>query len=327
MSALLDVTGLTRHFTAAHGGTVRAVEDVSFALAEGEVLGLVGESGSGKTTIGQTILRLIDPTAGRILFRGADITGLPARELKAFRREAQPIFQDPFGSLNPRMSVEAIITEPLIVHGIGRDRAERRARVLALLEQVGLPRDSLKRYPHQFSGGQRQRISIARALAVEPALIVADEPVSALDVSIQAQIINLLRELQQKLKLAILFIAHDLAVVDYISDRMMVLYLGRVMEIGPARSLIAAPKHPYTMALISAVPEPDPDRADKRIVLEGDLPSPIDPPSGCVFRTRCPYALPACAEAVPELRQVGAGHQAACIREDIPTDNRRMRHA
>jgi oligopeptide transport system ATP-binding protein len=316
MTALLEVRGLTQHFSA-RGGTVRAVEDVSFELEEGEVLGLVGESGSGKTTIGQAILRLVDPTAGRILFRGNDITTLPDRELKPFRRQAQPIFQDPFGSLNPRMTIEAIIAEPLVVHGIGRNRQERRARVLALLEQVGLPRDSLTRYPHQFSGGQRQRISIARSLAAEPALIIADEPVSALDVSIQAQIINLLRELQQRLKLAMLFIAHDLAVVEYISDRVIVLYLGRVMEIGPARRLIGAPKHPYTEALISAVPEPDPDREGKRIVLQGDLPSPINPPSGCVFRTRCPYAIPACAEKVPALRQVAPGHAKACIRDDI----------
>jgi oligopeptide transport system ATP-binding protein len=316
MTALLEVRGLTQHFSA-RGGTVRAVEDVSFELAEGEVLGLVGESGSGKTTIGQAILRLVDPTAGRILFRGNDITTLPDRELKPFRRQAQPIFQDPFGSLNPRMTIEAIIAEPLVVHGIGRNRQERRQRVLALLEQVGLPRDSLTRYPHQFSGGQRQRISIARSLAAEPALIIADEPVSALDVSIQAQIINLLRELQQRLKLAMLFIAHDLAVVEYISDRVIVLYLGRIMEIGPARRLIGAPKHPYTEALISAVPEPDPDREGKRIVLQGDLPSPINPPSGCVFRTRCPYAIPACAEKVPALRQVAPGHAKACIRDDI----------
>jgi oligopeptide/dipeptide ABC transporter ATP-binding protein len=316
MTALLEVRGLTQHFSA-RGGTVRAVEDVSFELAEGEVLGLVGESGSGKTTIGQAILRLVDPTAGRILFRGNDITTLPDRELKPFRRQAQPIFQDPFGSLNPRMTIEAIIAEPLVVHGIGRNRQERRQRVLALLEQVGLPRDSLTRYPHQFSGGQRQRISIARSLAAEPALIIADEPVSALDVSIQAQIINLLRELQQRLKLAMLFIAHDLAVVEYISDRVIVLYLGRIMEIGPARRLIGAPKHPYTEALISAVPEPDPDREGKRIVLQGDLPSPINPPSGCVFRTRCPYAIPACAEKVPRLRDVSPGHAKACIRDDI----------
>ena len=317
MSALMSVEGLTQHFAGARGGTVRAVEDVSFAIEPGEVLGLVGESGSGKTTIGQAMLRLIEPTGGRVLFRGRDITNLRDRELKPFRRQAQPIFQDPFASLNPRMTVEALIGEPLIVHGIGRDREERRSRILSLLAQVGLPRDSLSRYPHQFSGGQRQRIAIARALAVEPALIVADEPVSALDVSIQAQIINLLRELQQRLKLAMLFIAHDLAVVEYISDRVVVLYLGRIMEIGPARSLIGAPKHPYTEALISAVPEPDLDRADKRIVLQGDLPSPIDPPSGCVFRTRCPYALPACAGKVPELRPVGEGHAKACIRDDV----------
>jgi oligopeptide/dipeptide ABC transporter ATP-binding protein len=317
MSVLLAVEGLTQHFTAARGGTVRAVENVSFELAAGEVLGLVGESGSGKTTIGLAALRLIDPTAGRILFRGEDITTLSDKRLKPFRRQAQPIFQDPFGSLNPRMTVEQIIAEPLIVHQIGRGRKERRERVLALLSQVGLPRDGLTRYPHQFSGGQRQRISIARALAAEPALIIADEPVSALDVSIQAQIINLLRELQQRLKLAMLFIAHDLAVVEYISDRVIVLYLGHIMEIGPARSLIGAPKHPYTEALISAVPVPEPDRVSKRIVLQGDLPSPINPPSGCVFRTRCPYALPACAEKVPELRQVGPGHAKACIRDDI----------
>ncbi len=317
MSALMAVERLTQYFAGARGGTVHAVEDVSFEIAPGEVVGLVGESGSGKTTIGQAMLRLIEPTGGRILFRGQDITSLGDRELKPFRRQAQPVFQDPFGSLNPRMTVEGLIAEPLIVHGIGRGRQERRSRILALLEQVGLPRDSLARYPHQFSGGQRQRIAIARALAAEPALIIADEPVSALDVSIQAQIINLLRELQQRLKLAMLFIAHDLAVVEYISDRVIVLYLGRIMEIGPAKSLIGAPKHPYTEALISAVPEPDLDRATKRIVLEGDLPSPIDPPSGCVFRTRCPYALAACAEKVPELRTVGPGHAKACIRDDV----------
>jgi oligopeptide transport system ATP-binding protein len=313
----MAVEGLTLHFSGVRGGTVRAVEDVSFDIASGEVLGLVGESGSGKTTIGQAMLRLIPPTSGRVRFRGDDITSRSDRELKTFRRQAQPIFQDPFGSLNPRLNVEGLIGEPLIVHQIGRNRAERRARILALLEQVGLPPDSLNRYPHQFSGGQRQRIAIARALAVEPALIVADEPVSALDVSIQAQIINLLRDLQVKLKLAMLFIAHDLAVVEFISDRVIVLYLGRIMEIGPAKTLIAAPRHPYTEALISAVPEPDPDRTDKRIVLKGDLPSPIDPPSGCVFRTRCPYALAACAERVPELRLVGEGHAKACIRDDV----------
>jgi len=317
MSALMAVDGLSQYFPGARGGTVRAVEDVSFEIEAGEVLGLVGESGSGKTTIGQAMLRLIEPTAGRILFRGEDITTLSGSALKPFRRQAQPVFQDPFGSLNPRMTVEAIIAEPLIVHGIGRGREERRTKIIALLDQVGLPGGSLTRYPHQFSGGQRQRIAIARALAVEPALIIADEPVSALDVSIQAQIINLLRELQQRLKVAMLFIAHDLAVVEYISDRVIVLYLGRIMEVGPAKSLIGAPKHPYTEALISAVPEPEIDRDTKRMVLQGDLPSPIDPPSGCVFRTRCPYAIPACGESVPELRKVGPGHAKACIRDDV----------
>jgi peptide/nickel transport system ATP-binding protein len=317
MTALLEVVGLRQHFAAAKGVAVRAVDDVSFAVADGEVLGLVGESGSGKTTIGQAVLRLQDPTAGRILFRGDDITELGDRRLKSFRRQVQPIFQDPFGSLNPRMTVEAIIGEPLIAHRIGGSRAARRERIDALLRQVGLPDDSVTRYPHQFSGGQRQRIAIARALALEPVLIVADEPVSALDVSIQAQIVNLLRALQRQYGLAMLFIAHDLAVVEYISDRVIVLYLGRIMEIGPAGSLIAAPKHPYTEALISAVPEPEPNPRRRRIVLQGELPSPSDPPSGCVFRTRCPYALAACADIVPPLREVGAGHHAACIRSDI----------
>jgi oligopeptide transport system ATP-binding protein len=316
MSALLAVEHLVQHFRV-RGGMVHAVEDVSFTIGQGEVVGLVGESGSGKTTIGQAILRLADPTGGRILFRGQDITALPERRLMPFRRQAQPIFQDPYGSLNPRMSVEDLIAEPLIAHGIGENRRERRKRIVALLDQVGLSSDHLTRHPHQFSGGQRQRIAIARALAVEPALVIADEPVSALDVSIQAQIVNLMRELQRKLGLAMLFIAHDLAVVEYISDRIVVLYLGRVMETGPARALIGRPRHPYTEALISAVPEPSAEPARKRIVLEGDLPSPISPPSGCVFRTRCPYALPACGEAVPALREVAKDHAKACIRDDI----------
>ena len=264
------------------------------------MLGLVGESGSGKTTIGQAILRLIDPTAGRIIFRGEDITKLPDKALKPFRRQAQPIFQDPFASLNPRMTVEAIIAEPLVVHGIGKSREERRRRVIALLDQVGLPRDALTRYPHQFSGGQRQRIAIARSLAVEPALIIADEPVSALDVSIQAQIINLLRELQQRLKLAMLFIAHDLAVVEYISDRVIVLYLGRIMEVGPARSLIGAPKHPYTEALISAVPEPEPDRATRAHRAARRFAEPDRSALGL----RLPHPLPLCD---PRLRGQRAG--------------------
>jgi oligopeptide/dipeptide ABC transporter ATP-binding protein len=317
MNPLIEVRALKQHFYAARVGTVRAVDDVSFTLYEGEVIGLVGESGSGKTTIGQAILRLIKPTSGQILFRAQDITNWRDRALKPFRRQAQPIFQDPFGSLNPRMTVAGILSEPMKAHDLFAKRGDRLERAIQLLAQVGLPKDSLDRYPHQFSGGQRQRIAIARALAVAPALIVADEPVSALDVSIQAQIVNLLRVLQREYQLAMLFIAHDLAVVEYISDRIIVLYLGRVMEMGPSSTVIGQPKHPYTEALISAVPEPGPARQRRRIVLEGDIPSPTDPPSGCVFRTRCPYVVTDCAKQVPQLRHVGPDHQVACIRTDI----------
>ena len=321
MTALIEVVDLVRHFPT--GGRmfkrsrpVRAVDGVSFAVQPGEVLGLVGESGSGKSTIGNLVLRLDQATSGQIAWRGDDITRAPERRLLDFRRRAQPIFQDPFGSLDPRMTVEQLVGEPLVVHRLVR-RQDRRARVAELLRTVGLNPDQLSRFPHQFSGGQRQRIGIARAIAMQPELIVADEPVSALDVSIQAQIINLLRDLQQRMGLAMIFIAHDLAVVEYISDRVAVLYLGHVMEVAPARDIVRAPKHPYTEALLSAVPEPDPDRRRRRIILSGDLPSPIDPPSGCVFRTRCPYAIADCATAVPELRQVAPGHLKACIRDDV----------
>jgi oligopeptide/dipeptide ABC transporter ATP-binding protein len=322
VTALLQVEHLRRLFPArggflGRGRPVQAVQDVSFSVAEGEVLGLVGESGSGKSTIGNLVLRLDRPTAGRIVWRGQDITTASEGQLASFRRRAQPIFQDPYGSLDPRMTVGQILAEPLQVHGLAGGRAGRQARIAELLRLVGLGADAMPRYPHQFSGGQRQRIGIARALAVEPELIVADEPVSALDVSIQAQIVNLLRDLQQRLGLAMIFIAHDLAVVEYVSDRVAVLYLGRIMEVGPSRALIRAPKHPYTEALLSAVPEPDPDRPRRRIVLQGDLPSPSAPPSGCVFRTRCQYAIARCAEVVPELRAVGEGRVAACIREDV----------
>jgi len=296
---------------------VKAVDDVSFSIRAGEVLGLVGESGSGKTTVGRIILRLIEPTAGSILVEGVDIARARRSALKRYRRRAQPIFQDPFGSLNPRMRVEEIVAEPLVVHGIGVGRVDRRERVAATLRLVGLLPDHMMRYPHEFSGGQRQRIGIARALAAGPEFIVADEPVSALDVSIQAQVVNLLRDLKRKLGLTLLFIAHDLAIVEYISDRVVVMYLGRVMEIGPAHELCRSPKHPYTEALVSAVPAPDPERRGKRIVLQGDIPSPINPPSGCVFRTRCPYAIGECAARVPELREVGPGRFKACIRDDI----------
>ena len=318
---LLDVQHLSVHFhrpgLLSRARPVRAVDDVSLSIAAHEVVGLVGESGSGKTTIGNAVLRLLQPTSGRILFAAEDVTVVPERRLKPFRRRVQPIFQDPFGSLDPRMTVEAILTEPLIIHGIGRSRADRAERAAALLRLVGLPPDALARYPHQFSGGQRQRIGIARALALEPELIVADEAVSALDVSLQAQIVNLLCELQQKLGLAMLFIAHDLAVVEYLSDRVIVLYLGRVMESAAAHDLYRRPRHPYTEALLSAVLEPGVGATGRRILLEGDPPSPANPPSGCVFRTRCRYALPACAQAVPPLRPVGNGHATACIRDDI----------
>ncbi|GAA6737138.1 ABC transporter ATP-binding protein [Thermus oshimai] len=323
MSVLLEVKDLKKHFPIRGGilsrvvGSVKAVDGVSFAIRKGEVLGLVGESGSGKTTVGRTLLRLIEPTGGRILFDGQDITDLPKDKLRSYRRRMQIIFQDPFSSLNPRMTVGDIIAEPLVIHGIGKTPQERTERVAELLKLVGLSPDHMRRYPHEFSGGQRQRIGIARALAVAPEFIVADEPVSALDVSIQAQVVNLLQDLKEELGLTLLFIAHDLAVVEYISDRVAVMYLGKVMEIASAKELYRNPKHPYTEALLSAVPIPDPTVKRERIVLQGDIPSPINPPSGCVFRTRCRYALPECAHTVPELKEVAPGHYKACIRDDI----------
>jgi oligopeptide/dipeptide ABC transporter ATP-binding protein len=262
------------------------------------------------------VLRLDEPTNGTIRFDGRDITRAPLSDLRAFRRQVQPIFQDPFGSLDPRMTVEQIVAEPLVVHNLSRGRADRRDRVVELLQLVGLNAGQLSRYPHQFSGGQRQRIGIARALALSPRMIVADEAVSALDVSIQAQIVNLLRDLQRRLGLAMLFIAHDLAIVEYVSDRVAVLYLGRVMEMAPARQIVRSARHPYTRALLSSVLEPDPEQKRSREILSGELPSPIDPPSGCVFRTRCRHAIPACAEQVPALRPMGENHVAACIRAE-----------
>jgi oligopeptide/dipeptide ABC transporter ATP-binding protein len=321
MTPLLEIEGLVRHFPMRGGlfsrpRQVRAVQDVTFAVAAGEVLGLVGESGSGKSTIGNLVLRLDEPTNGTIRFDGRDITRAPLSDLRAFRRQVQPIFQDPFGSLDPRMTVEQIVAEPLVVHNLSRGRADRRDRVVELLQLVGLNAGQLSRYPHQFSGGQRQRIGIARALALSPRMIVADEAVSALDVSIQAQIVNLLRDLQRRLGLAMLFIAHDLAIVEYVSDRVAVLYLGRVMEMAPARQIVRSARHPYTRALLSSVLEPDPEQKRSREILSGELPSPIDPPSGCVFRTRCRHAIPACAEQVPALRPMGENHVAACIRAE-----------
>jgi oligopeptide/dipeptide ABC transporter ATP-binding protein len=321
---LLEVRDLVKWYDLRRGifprvvGQVKAVDGVSFSLGPREVLGVAGESGSGKTTIGRLVLRLIEPTAGQVLFHGEDIRRLTARELKLFRRRAQIVFQDPYGSLDPRMSVAEIVGEPLEIQGLVPAARARRDRVAELLETVALGSEFLDRRPHELSGGQRQRVGIARALSVRPELLVADEPVSALDVSIQAQIINLLDELRARLGLAMLFISHDLAVLDYLSDRIAVVYLGRVMEIGPTRDLIAHSRHPYTRALLSAVPAPGPRRS-KRIVLSGEAPSAIDPPSGCVFRTRCAYALPACARQRPPLREVVPLHHTSCIRDDLPS--------
>ena len=319
---LLEVRGLTKHFPVGGGklwgtaGVVRAVEDLTFDVAAGEVLGLVGESGSGKTTAARTILRLTAATSGTVRLSGVDVMGLDGPALRACRRRMQIIFQDPYASLNPRKRVRDIVGEAFLIHGIGT-AADRRDRTATLLAKVGLSADAMGRFPHEFSGGQRQRIGIARALAVEPEFVVADEPVSALDVSVQAQVINLLKDLRSELKLTMLFIAHDLGVVRYVSDRVIVMYLGRVMEIAPTASLYSRPRHPYTEALLSAVPIPDPEKRRERVTLHGEIPSPFNPPSGCVFRTRCRYARPECAVGVPEFRTVAPGHVAACIRDDI----------
>jgi len=312
--SLVSVTGLVKHFPV-EGSTdvVRAVDGVSFEIFAGETLGLVGESGCGKSTVGRCLLRLIEPTAGHIYFEGRDILALSRKELREIRREMQIIFQDPYASLNPRMKVGDIVGEPLVIHNQGT-KTERRDRVAALLRRVGLDPDYMNRYAHEFSGGQRQRLGVARALALNPKLIVADEPVSALDVSVQAQVVNLLQELQEEFKLTYLFISHGLAVVEHISTRVAVMYLGRIVEIADAAELYAQPLHPYTQALLSAIPIPDPKQKRKRIVLEGDVPTPINPPSGCRFRTRCPLAIEECARIDPELREVSPGHHVACIR-------------
>lgn len=317
---LLEVQNLKVHFPVKRGMLksareyVRAVDEVSFSIAPGETLGLVGESGCGKTTLGRAIVRLIEPTAGSISLDGVDITQLDGAALRAQRRKLQMIFQDPYGSLNPRMTVEDIVGEALDIHGLAENKSARQKRITELLKAVGLDAAYAQRYPHEFSGGQRQRIGIARALAVEPKLIVCDEPVSALDVSVQAQIINLLQDLQQERGLAYLFIAHDLAVVEHISRRVMVMYLGKVVELAEAKAIIRAPKHPYTKALISAVPVVDPDSKRPRIILPGDVPSPIHPPSGCAFHPRCPYAVVECEREAPRLENFSEGQRVACIR-------------
>ncbi|WP_128255603.1 ABC transporter ATP-binding protein [Falsirhodobacter deserti] len=313
---LLQVRNLTKHFHTP-SGTVHAVEDVSFDIQRGSITGVVGESGSGKTTLGRALLRLIEPSAGSVHFDGTDITALPSARMRDMRQRMQIIFQDPMSSLNPRLKVGDLIAEGLRAYGIGT-RSQRRDRVAALLEEVGLSADHMDRYPHAFSGGQRQRIGIARALALEPEFIVADESVSALDVSIQAQVLNLLLDLRERRNLTMLFIAHDLSVVNYLCDQVAVMYLGRLMEFGPSEAIHRDPAHPYTRALNSAIPQPDPRAARNRQPLRGDIPSPLSPPSGCVFRTRCDHAIPACAETVPPACPVGPEHDSYCIRtEDL----------
>jgi oligopeptide transport system ATP-binding protein len=312
--ALVRVRGLVKHFPVEDSDDVwRAVDGISFEILRGETLGLVGESGCGKSTAGRCLLRLIEPTKGDIQFEGRNVVAMGKSELRQLRREMQIIFQDPNASLNPRMRVGDIVAEPLVIHKIG-NKTQRRERVAWLLSKVGLDADFMKRYSHEFSGGQLQRIGVARALALNPKLIVADEPVSALDVSVQAQVVNLLQDLQKEFGLTYLFISHGLAVVEHISTRVAVMYLGRIVEIADAVELYAHPMHPYTQALLSAIPIPDPQIKRDRIILKGDVPTSRNPPSGCRFRTRCPIAIDDCAQIDPELREITPGHSVACIR-------------
>ncbi|HSI87736.1 MAG TPA: dipeptide ABC transporter ATP-binding protein [Pyrinomonadaceae bacterium] len=313
---LLEVRNLVKYFPVENSADlVRAVDGVSFDIMPGETLGLVGESGCGKSTVGRCLLRLHEPTNGHVIFEGTDLVGLPNRQMQALRREMQIIFQDPYASLNPRLTIFSIVSEPLKIHSVG-GRGERRERVADLLSKVGLDPKYMDRYAHEFSGGQRQRIGIARALALNPKLIICDEPVSALDVSVQAQVVNLLQDLQQEFGLAYLFISHGLAVVEHISNRVAVMYLGKIVELTTAEDLYLRPLHPYTQALLSAIPHPDPKQKRERIILTGDVPTPIHPPSGCRFRTRCPIAIDECARVEPDLKELEPGHFAACIRAE-----------
>ena len=331
---LLSVRNLVKRFPIKGGilgrevASVKAVSDVSFDIMRGETLGLVGESGCGKSTLGRCILRLIEPTSGQILFKGQDITQLNSGEMRKLRRNMQIVFQDPYASLNPRMTIEEILGEPLIIHGLASNREERLKKIYELLDLVGLRREAVARYPHEFSGGQRQRICIARALAVKPEFLVCDEPVSALDVSIQAQIVNLMQDLQKELKLTYLFIAHDLKVVEHISNRVAVMYLGKIAEMASGEDLYSHPQHPYTKALLSSIPIPDPTYKRDRVILQGDVPSPINPPSGCYFHPRCPIAQEVCKGEFPVLKDVQGrqeAHQASCYfpsDQPLPTTKR-----
>jgi peptide/nickel transport system ATP-binding protein len=324
MSApLLEVNDLKKHFQVGGGlfrkrAFVYAVDGVSFTIARGETLALVGESGCGKSTVGRAILRLFDITDGQVVLDGRRIDELPAGTLRPLRRRVQVVFQDPFSSLNPRMRVRDIIAEPIRNFGLASSTRDLDARIAALMDKVRLPRDAVHRWPHEFSGGQRQRIGIARALAAEPDLIICDEAVSALDVSVKAQIVNLLQDIQQELGLALLFISHDLAIVEHMTHRVAVMYLGKIVEVAPKRAIFSAPRHPYTKALLSAVPVPEPGAARERIILKGDVPSPINPPKGCRFHTRCPYAFDRCRSEEPALRATEHGHLAACHLHDLP---------
>lgn len=325
--ALLMVNNLKKHFSMGKGQTLKAVDDVSFHIKQGETFGIVGESGCGKSTAGRTIIGLYNRTEGEVLYDGKNVHTMTEKERFAFHRKMQMIFQDPYASLNPRSTVQEIISEPMEVHGLYPNKKERLERVYQLLEDVGLNRDHANRYPHEFSGGQRQRIGIARALALDPEFIIADEPISALDVSVQAQVVNLLKGLQKKKGLTYLFIAHDLSMVKHISDRIGVMYLGNLVELTTSENLYKNPLHPYTQALLSAIPIPDPDVEDhrERIILEGELPSPMNPPSGCVFRTRCPYAMEACASMKPEWQEIEKDHFVAChlYNEKVTGDHNR----